>query len=412
MSGAARRGFRIWAGCAALSTLGDGVTSFALLWVAAGHGPGAAGLVLAAGSVPLCLLILAGGVVADRWGVRVVMVACDLAMAAVMAAFAVGALSGVPVAALVAVSFVGGTAAALRRPAAGVFPRLFADGDDLPRLMAGLTLLLQLATMAGPVVAGGLVAAGGLALTSGLDALTFGIVALALVLVRPPLVQEPAGEPGGWWAGLRTAATTARTTPGVPATILAVCGLAVTVLPLIELCVPLAGHARAWGVGGTGLVVAAWPLGGMLVLAVVNRRGAPGARLATAGPLVAAGGAALLAVAPDAGGAAGAVLLVGIGTSLTTARLLPRFVAETPGRLLARFQAFVGLAQTGPVLVATPALGAATHQGGVEAPVLALAAVLAATALAVRSAERGLGRPANARRREPPGRRSAARPAS
>jgi MFS family permease len=49
-----------------LSTLGDSVTFFAI-------GAGAASLVMTVESVPLCLLILVGGVVADRYGVRRVM---------------------------------------------------------------------------------------------------------------------------------------------------------------------------------------------------------------------------------------------------------------------------------------------------------------------------------------------------
>lgn len=390
MTPAARRGFRVWAGCAALSALGDAITLFALAWVAAGHGAGAAGLVLTAEAVPLCLFILAGGVLADRWGVRALLVGCDLAMALVMGAFAIGALAGVPLGMLVAVAFLSGTAAALRRPDAGVFPRLFAEGEDLTRLMAGLTLLLQLAGMLGPAVAGVLVAAGGLSLTSGIDALTFGLVGVVLVLVRPPLTPARAPAVSGGWAGLCTAAAAARATPGVAATLVATCGLAATVLPLLELCVPLAGHARGWSAAATGLVVAAWPLGGMLVLAVVSRRGAPGARLAAAGAPAAAAGAVLLALTPSAAGGTLAVLVVGVGTPLTTARLLPRFVQASPPAMLARFQSFLGLAQTGPVLLVLPLLGAAAHHGGTVVPVLVLAGVLALTGLAVRAAERGL----------------------
>jgi len=389
---AARRGFQAWAVSAALSSLGNAVTFFALVWVAASHGPGVASLVLTIGSVPLCLLILVGGLTADRWGVRAVMVGCDLVMAVVMGAFAVGALWAVPVWALGVVSFLSGTAAALRRPAAGVFPRLFARDDELTRLMATVTLLLQVAQVSGPVVAGALLAAGGLALTSGIDAVTFALVGLVLLAVRPPFTPERSGAASGWVAQLREGVSAARKSPGVTATVAAVCGLAITILPLVDLCVPLAGHERGWGVSGTGVVVAAWPVGGMAVMAVVSRRGTPGSRAARAGPVAAAAGALLLAVAPHLAVAVVAVLLVGVGTSMTTARLIPRFIDSTPESMLARFQSLLQLAQIAPVLVATPVLGWAAHLWSVDAPLVVMAGVLLTTTLAVRRAEIGLGK--------------------
>jgi MFS family permease len=385
---AARRGFRVWAASAALSTLGDAITFFALVWVAASHGPGVASLTLTVGSVPLCLLVLAGGLAADRWGLRVVMVGCDIVMAAVMCAFALGALWEVPVWALVVVSFVSGTAAGLRRPAAGVFPRLFARDDELTRVMATMTLLMQLAYVTGPVLAGALLAWGGLALTSGIDSVSFALVGLVLLAVRPPLAPERPAAADRWSAQLREGVHSASTAPGVPATVLAVCGLAVSILPLVELCVPLAGHARGWGVTGTSMVAGAWPVGGMTVMAVVTRRGAPGPRTA-----LAAGGHVAVGVV--------AVLLVGVGTSMTTARLFPRFIDATPEAMLARFHSLLQLAQIAPVLVATPVLGWLAAGWGVGTPLVLMAGVLLATTLAVQRSEVGLSRIADPERPAP-----------
>ncbi|MFT4084476.1 MAG: MFS transporter, partial [Nocardioides sp.] len=273
MTPAARRNAAVWAASAALSALGDTMTFFALAWAASSHGPGAASLVLTIGSAPLCLLILVGGLVADRCGVRAVMVCCDLAMAAVMGAFAVGALWSAPVWALAVVSFASGAAAGVRRPAAGVFPRLFARDDELTRLMATMTLLTQVAQMTGPVLGGVLLDLGGLPCTSGIDAVSFALVGLVLIAVRPPLTPSVERATVGWASRLREAVAAARTRRGVTPTLIAVFGLAVTILPLVELCVPLAGHAHGWGAGRTGLVGAAWPVGGIAVVTVVRRRG-------------------------------------------------------------------------------------------------------------------------------------------
>jgi len=54
-------GFRWWLAAATGSSLGDGVTFFAVAWVAAQHGAATASVVLTAEAVPLAVLILAGG---------------------------------------------------------------------------------------------------------------------------------------------------------------------------------------------------------------------------------------------------------------------------------------------------------------------------------------------------------------
>lgn len=390
-SPAGRVGFRCWLAGATLSTLGDSITFFALAWVAASHGPGVASLVLTLEAVPLALLILVGGAVADRWGIRRVMIACDAFMVLVMGLFAVGALVAVPVWALAEVAVLSGTAAALRRPSASVFPRMFAGGDELSRTMATATLFQQLAQIAGASVGGVLLAVGGLALTSGLDAVSFLVVLVVLSAVRPP--REPATGPATGESlaqQLREALVVAGRTPGVRATVLTVVGMAATILPLVSLCVPLAGHDRGWGPGGTGLVSGAWVVGGLLVMAVVSRCGAPGRRTSLAGPVTAAAGAVLLAATDSLAAGAAAVALVGVGTSLLTTRLFPRFVEATPPAMLARFSSLLGLAQTGPVLLVTPVLGRLIHVWGVAVALGALAGVLMLTLLAALRAEQQL----------------------
>jgi MFS family permease len=357
--------------------------------VAASRGPGVASLVLTVESIPLCLFILLGGALADRWGIRQVMMGCDALMATVMACFAIGAMIAVPVPlwALMLAAVLGGTAAALRRPAAGVFPRMFATGDDLSRAMATTTIFEQLAQIAGKPVGGVLLAAGGLALTSAVDAGTFLVVLEVLLVVRPP--HEPTAKPDFGQSVsrlLHDAISSARQTTGAVATILTVIGLAVTILPLVSLCVPLLGHDRGWGPGGTGLVSAAWVVGGLFVMAWVARRGMPGPRTALAGPVIAAGGVLLLAASTSQTVGVVALTLVGVGTSLLTTRLFPRFFDATPPHMLARFSSLLGLAQTGPVLVVTPVLGELIGTLGMKVTLGALAGVLILTLVAARRA--------------------------
>lgn len=380
MTEEARTGFRWWMAGASASELGDSMTFFALAWIAASHGPGVASLVLMLESVPLVMFILAGGALADRFGARYVMIACDAFMALVMACFAVAALIDVPVWALAAVALLSGTAAALRRPAAGVFPRLFFRGDELSKAMASATLFQQIAQMAGPSVGGVLLAAGGIALTAGTDALTFLVVLIVLLAVRPP--HEPSAtsqEQRSLLHQIGEGIRAARAVPGATATIVTIVCMAATILPLVSLCLPLVGHARGWTAGQTGLVSGAWVVGGMLVMAIVSRRGMPSQRVALTGPPLAAAGACLLAVTSSPLVAIVALIAVGVGTSMLTTRLFPRFMDATPAELLSRFQSLLGLAQAGPVLIATALLGGLIAATEPAAALVGIAIVLALT---------------------------------
>jgi len=356
-------GFRLWLAAATGSSLGDGVTFFAVAWVAAQHGAATASVVLTAEAVPLAVLILAGGVIADRWGIRRVMICCDAAMVAVMGFLAVVAYASgpglVPVWALVVVGLLAGTASALRRPAGGV-----------------------------------ILAAGGLTATSTLDAASFVLVLGVLLVVRPPY-EPPVVARGGpsLWCQLADGARALRATPGAGATIASIIGLAATVLPLVELCVPLAALNRGWNAATTGVVSAGWVVGGLLVTAVVAKKGMPTAALTVTGPVLAAAGMLLLAVTTDPRWGAVGVLTVGVGTSLLTTRLIPRFVTATPEHMLARFQSLLGLAQTGPVLLMTPLLGHLITTLGIRPALVVLAVVLLGTAAAARRAEGRLPTP-------------------
>jgi hypothetical protein len=271
-----------------------------------------------------------------------------------------------------------------------VFPRLFGE-EGLDRRLATVASCAQVARAAGPTVGGLLVGATGLSGAAALDAASFVLVLLALLTVRPAYDDLGAGRADGPapWRRVAEAVRTAAATPGVRPTLLAVVGLATTVLPLVMVVVPLVGRSRGWSAGTTGLVSSGWVLGGLVVTLVVARRGAPRAAVAACGPLVAAAGTLLLIACRQPLPAAAATMVVGIGTSLLTTALVPGFVARTPPAMLARFQSLLQLAQTGPVLLTTPALASVCGRLGVEAGLAMTAGVLAATAVAARSALAG-----------------------
>lgn len=370
--------FRAWSLAAALSTLGSSVTGFALGWTAAElGGPGAAGLVLTLESLPLCALILLGGTVADRWGVRRTMVCCDAAMVVVLLAFAVHASRGPNVLGLGLLALAAGTAAALRRPADGAFPRLFAADAELSRLMAQVSLLHQLARTSGPTLGGVLLGLGGLATTAALDLLTFALVLAVLLRVRPP--RETAAVPTPGVSGVRAAWRAART-GGVVPLLVAVTLLGASILPTVILGVPLAGQERGWSAAATGAVVGCWTVGTFVVTVAVSRWGDLGARARTVGPIVAATGVVLLATTTSLAAGAAALMLLGVGTAAYTTAALPLFVRATPDGMLARFQALLGFAQNLAVLLALPVLSRVAAAADVRAALAVVAVLLLASA--------------------------------
>lgn len=375
--------FGLWLGAATVSTLGDSVTYFAIGWVATGFGAGAASAVMAVEGVPLVLLALVGGVVADRYGIRRTMIACDGAMVLVMGAFALGSVISVPLWSLFVLAGLSGTAAALRRPADGVFPRLFGSGEDLPKRMALVGTSTSTARIMGRVVGGMLLGLGGVASTSGLDAVTFLLVMVALGVVRPPYESaRVTGPRSSAWRSIGDGFVMAGRTPGVPMMLVAIVCLAGAVLPLVSLCLPLVAHERGWSATQTAVAGAAWTVGGLVVSSVVARRGAAPVRLALAAPFVAVGGIALVALLRQAAVGFVGMGLVGVGTTLLTSHLMPRFVEIAPEDMLARFWSLLQLAQMLPSTVVTPILGMVASTFGVEASFALVALLLLGTAVA------------------------------
>jgi len=155
--------FRLLFAGQALSVVGDRITPIAIAFAVLGLGNATdLGLVLAASGVPFALFAIAGGVVSDRVGRRRVMIVSDVARAAVQATVAVLLLTGsAEVWMLVVLSAMYGTAAAVFMPALiGLIPQTVPP-DRLQEANALLGFTRSIASVAGPALAGILIAIGG-----------------------------------------------------------------------------------------------------------------------------------------------------------------------------------------------------------------------------------------------------------
>ncbi|MFF1906282.1 MFS transporter [Kitasatospora sp. NPDC058218] len=329
------------------SLLGSSMAPVAVAFAVLGAGGGGSGLgwVMAARILPIVLVMLVGGVVADRLGSRRVMLAADVLRCGVQAVFAAVLMSGrAPLWAMVALVAVWGLGEGVFLPAFGALvPSLVRDASRLSDANTLLGLARSVATVVGPAVAGLVTAGCGPAAVLLIDAVTYGIGAVALARFRPA-TQGSAGEGGSLLADLREGWSEFRSRPWLWITTAHMGLFNLLVWAPFLVLGPLTaqhglGGARGWGLvmGGYG---AGAVLGGLLML---GRR--PGRPLAVA--TVATFGWALPSAALAAGWplvpVVGAALLAGVGAAVCGALYSTTMQSWVPVEVLARVSAFGGL---------------------------------------------------------------------
>jgi MFS family permease len=177
----------LWLG-QATSSFGSSLVPVALAFAVIGltGSKTALGLVLSAGLVSRVILLLLGGVVADRLQRRRVMLAADLLRAGTQGLVAVLLLSGeARVWHLLALFALFGAGDAFFSPAStGLVPETVSPGR-LQQANALMSLSRSTAWVVGPALAGLIVAAAGPGWAFAIDSATFAVSSLSLALLRP-----------------------------------------------------------------------------------------------------------------------------------------------------------------------------------------------------------------------------------
>ena len=192
------RDFRLLWGGQTISFVGDAAFIVALGWrVTDLTGKASSlGFVLALESLAMLTTLLLGGVLADRYSRRLLMIGSDLSRAAVMLVFclvdATGHLSMPGVLAL-AVCF--GLADGFFQPAFGGIVPLVVDQPMLPSANSWIGIARQGSAIVGPGIAAGLYGTAGPTVVWGIDSASFLVSAGALWLARPRAIQ-PAPQIG------------------------------------------------------------------------------------------------------------------------------------------------------------------------------------------------------------------------
>lgn len=171
--------------------------------------PLAVSMVQAAATLPVFLLAIPAGVLADIFDRRKMLIAIQLLLAGVSVCLALLSVADMhTVASLVALTFLGGVGAALMGPTwQAIVPELV-DRKELQAAVALNSLGVNIARAVGPALGGLLLASLGAALTYGVDVITYVFVIAALLWWhRPETELDPLSErfPGAFRAGLRYA---------------------------------------------------------------------------------------------------------------------------------------------------------------------------------------------------------------
>jgi MFS family permease len=194
----AARDFRVFYAGYVASLLGSAMANIAITFAVLDSGSSAAnlGFVFAANVVPLVLFMLGGGVLADRLGRRPVMLGADTARLVIQATLAAALFAGRPPLWLfVLLAGLLGTAEAFFTPALHALPPQIAPPGRLGDVNALLGVATSAAAMAGPAVAGVLIAATSPVVVIAVDAASYGASVLALALLRARPVAPPESSP-------------------------------------------------------------------------------------------------------------------------------------------------------------------------------------------------------------------------
>jgi MFS family permease len=388
--------FRRLLSALAVSQVGDWLYNLALVVLVYDrtHSPLWAGLTTAARVVPVVALGPLGGVLVDRFDRRRLMIACDLARMGLMALLAVVAAARLPIALAPAIAALATTAAAPYLPCvAAVTPRVV-DDADLSGANAARSAVGGASIILGPALGGVLLFLGSPAAAFGLNALTFGLSALAVLAIRTDgafATRRSAERPAGVFREVAQGAAALRAHPAAMRLIGAdiMCSLMYGTQTVLLLLV-----SRQVGLGaqGYGYMFAAIGAGGLAGTALAGRASrSPRSRLVLAAALGAVG-LPMLLLAVVRWPAAAVVLagLTGLGAMLVeilTDTTLQRTLDEDV------FGRAYGLAL--PASIAGIVLGSAVAPvlasllGGSGALVAAGGAVLAYALLILRGAGAG-----------------------
>jgi predicted MFS family arabinose efflux permease len=255
-----------------VSQIGDWMYNLALVALVT-HSAAWAGVTTAARVVPIVVLGPLGGVIADRFSWQKIMVAADFARMVLMLLLAIVAARHLPSALAPVIAAAATLAAAPYLPCVAAMTPRMVSHDDLPGANAARSAVTTLGVIRGPALGGVLLVLGSPALAFWLNAVTFGVSTVAVILIPLGHVSRPtvSGDgQTGFLRGIQAGAGALRSQPAALRLVGAdiMCSLlygAQTVLLL------LVSRRIGLGTDGYGYLFAGIGVGGLLGTTLAGR---------------------------------------------------------------------------------------------------------------------------------------------
>ncbi|MET7275336.1 MFS transporter [Streptomyces flaveolus] len=370
-----------------VSNTGTWMQTVGAQWLLVGHSAALVTLVQTASSLPVVLLALPSGVLADRYDRRKVLLAAQFAMFVVSSALTVLAFRGtLAPGALLTLTFLLGCGTALMGPAWQAVQPELVEREQLGQAAALGAVNMNLARAVGPALGGAVVAAAGAGWVFAFNALSYVGVAAVLLLWRRPAAPRTADREEGLLAAVQAGRRYVWHAPGVRRvllrTILFIPGGAAlwSLLPLV------ASRSLGLGSGGYGLllgVVGVGAVGGAFALPAIRRRlGANG--ILAAGAAVFAATLVVLASTRSPWLAAAALLPAGLAWIGVLSTLNAHIQQRLPGWVRGRALAIYLVVFQGGQALTAPVWGALADGLGLTLALLTGAGLLTGSALSVR----------------------------
>ncbi|MFK4102389.1 MFS transporter [Streptomyces sp. NPDC019531] len=401
----AHRDGNVWRWLAAYtaSMMGDSVYYIALSWAAVQAGtPAQAGVVMSVSALPRAVLMLGGGVIADRFGPRRVVIASDaVRCAAVLAVAGLLFLTGPGLWPLAVLALVFGVVDAVFMPAVGALPARVTTRGQLARVQGMRGLGIRFASVVGGPLGGLAVAVGGASAAFAFAGLLIAVSVPLLVSVRIREVpaagrdEETAARRGTAWRDLVDGLGYIRRHPVLGPLMVAIALGDLGFVGPLNVGLALLAEERGWGASGMGWVLAGFGVGAgaaSLALAVRGRVPHAGQVMAYA-CLSGAIAIGALAFVPSVVAAVGVALLVGLLAGLSGAMCGALLQTQADPAFLGRVTAVSSLVSLGFAPLGMPLSAAAIGAWGtapvfvVSAAVCGLGGVIALCVRGLRGAE-------------------------
>lgn len=372
-----------WILVKAFSDAGDAVWTIALAWTAVQvSSPAVAGVIVAAGTIPRAVILLFGGVLADRASARHVMIWFNVIRVAVLAAASVWVLSTPPttlVLMLAAIAF--GVCDAFYEPSAGTIARQLVRSDDLPSYSAASQTASRLGTMGGAAIGGVLVAHVGFVGSASANALTFALVVGFIAIWLRPRFALPRADRESPLRSIGHGFQRLKDAPLTRTLVIALSGLNLAVGPATGIGFALRADDQGWGAGAVGVFEALLGLGAAIGAASVARwRPRREARAGFVALIVQGAGIVLLGIGPAWLVGAGSVV-IGLTAGYASVLLSATFAATVDTSYLGRMSSLTRLGDDCFMPLAMAGFGALASVTALWVPFALYGAAMAALML-------------------------------